>query len=492
MHALLVRRARFLRPFTVALGLAVLVPAVVWAHGALKSSQPASGAHLAAAPREIRLDFTDAPEVRVSRIELRGPDGKPVALGPLGLAIDSRRSLLAAIQGPLIAGTYTVSWQFAGADGHPIRGTFTFTIAPGASGTGSIEQPAAAHHDPVSMPAGSGFDAESPAYVAIRWVLFAGLLVVVGAVAFRYIVLRFLALREGSEEGRKHHSMSSAIIAMRDRAAAVGVVGAAVVLIALFLRLIAQSYAMHGGVGAWDTALIGTMVTSTRWGWAWVAQLAGGLVAFVGYLLARRGTCAGWTIAALGALVLAFTPAFSGHAATAPQLTSLAILADGLHVISAGGWLGSLLLVIGVGIPVALRGEEAIGGRRVADLVNAFSPTALVFAGLLGATGLFTAWLHLGGISALWESTYGRTLLIKLAILSIVAATGAYNWLRVRPALGDVEGARRIRRSSTVELAAGLVVLLVTAVLVATPPPMEMGTTRAAQSIGTQTAPEAP
>ena len=101
--------------------------------------------------------------------------------------------------------------------------------------------------------------------------------------------------------------------------------------------------------------------------------------------------------------------------------------------------------------------------------MNAFSPTALAFAGVTATTGVFAAWLHLERVSALWETAYGRTLLIKLAVLSIVAATGAYNWLRVRPALGDLEGATRVRRSAMVELGVGLLVLAVTAVLVAMP-----------------------
>ena len=63
--------------------------------------------------------------------------------------------------------------------------------------------------------------------------------------------------------------------------------------------------------------------------------------------------------------------------------------------------------------------------------------------------------------------------MLKLGILSVVAGTGAYNWLRVKPTLGDVVGARRVRRSARVEVAVALLVLVVTAVLVATPTSMD-------------------
>ena len=91
-------------------------------------------------------------------------------------------------------------------------------------------------------------------------------------------------------------------------------------------------------------------------------------------------------------------------------------------------------------------------------------------------TGAVSAWIHLETPGNVWGSSYGRVLLLKLAILSIVAATGAYNWLRVLPALGGPDGAARIGRSARIEVAVAIVVLLVTAVLVATPTPMDMPT----------------
>ena len=57
------------------------------------------------------------------------------------------------------------------------------------------------------------------------------------------------------------------------------------------------------------------------------------------------------------------------------------------------------------------------------------------------------------------------------ALLAGVAALGFYNWRRVLPTLGDDAATHRLRRSARVELGLGLVVLLVTAVLVALPTP---------------------
>jgi putative copper export protein len=214
------------------------------------------------------------------------------------------------------------------------------------------------------------------------------------------------------------------------------------------------------------------MVAGTVWGLGWLLQLAGSGLVLAGLGLARRRN-EGWWLATIGAIALAFTPALSGHAASTPGYAFPAVVSDAMHVIGASGWLGSLLIVVIVGIPAAIRLERDQRDAAVAALVNAFSPTALTFAGITVVTGVFAAWLHVGTFGNLWETVYGRTLLLKLGVLSVVALTGAYNWLRVRPALGTPESTGRMKRSATVELVVASLVLAVTAVLVATPTPMD-------------------
>ena len=443
---------------------------VAYAHGTLRRSVPAKDEHLSAVPRDLRLTFTEAVELTFARLSLVGPRGA-VPLGPLVLVPDSATVLIAPITGPLIEGAYTVRWQVAGADGHPVRGEYTFFIAPGAGGLATLadDDPPVnteTHHDPTTFPESSSFSANSPLYAVIRWATFVALLGVIGAIAFR-IVLKIMVLQR---------SPAGAAISAEagTRAAVLGFSLAVGLLVIGIVRLIAQSYALHGGSNALDTTLIAAMLTRTVWGTAWLLQLAGTAVVLVGFLLVRRTNQVGWLIAASGAVILAFTPGLSGHATATERFAPLPVITDALHVIGAAGWLGSLLFVIAVGVPVALRLQPGTRAAAIAALVNAFSPTALFFAGLTVATGVFAAWLHLETIPALWESAYGRTLLVKLAVLTGVFGTGAYNWLRVKPALGEEVATSRLRRSATFELAVGIVVLAVTAVLVATGTPAAM------------------
>jgi putative copper export protein len=131
-----------------------------------------------------------------------------------------------------------------------------------------------------------------------------------------------------------------------------------------------------------------------------------------------------------------------------------------------------LLAIALVGLPLAFRLDRDDRWTVVADIVHTFSPAALVFASVAALAGVFIAWTHLPTLSALWTSEYGRILLLKLGLIAGTALIGAYNWLRVRPSLGDPTSARRLRRSASVELAIAALVVAVTAVLVATPMPM--------------------
>ena len=100
-------------------------------------------------------------------------------------------------------------------------------------------------------------------------------------------------------------------------------------------------------------------------------------------------------------------------------------------------------------------------------MVNAFSPVALTCGATIVATGIIVSLLRLEPLSTLWTSGYGQVLMLKLGLVMILFALGAWNWRRVKPTLGGDEGVSALRRSAKMELTVGVTVLAVTAVLVA-------------------------
>jgi putative copper export protein len=143
-----------------------------------------------------------------------------------------------------------------------------------------------------------------------------------------------------------------------------------------------------------------------------------------------------------------------------------------MHLLSAGIWLGTLLVLLSAGVR-AVWSRSTDDGVAVASLVDRFSPVALIAATVLGGTGVVSAILYVDEVRQLWETTYGRALLAKTGLFGVTAALGAYNWRRVRPRIGAPGGVARLRRSGTAELLVAAAVLAVTAWLVHLPMPHE-------------------
>lgn len=446
--------------------LLIAAPAVAGAHGLLRSSSPAADTTLAAAPSEIRLVFTEDPERAFTRIRVLGPDGqvftRPVEIFPGNVAV-------ARIAGRLGPGEYRVEWQTAGDDGHPVSGSFNFAVAESGGDTTAgpaAHLPSAAQHmaDLGVMP---DVDAFAGLAAVLRWLTLVGAVAAIGAIAFRYTVLARVSL-EIDTEIRTDYLPDAA-----RRAAEVGALAAILLLATAAARLLLQSLAIHGTDRALDTAMLSEMVTDTNWGLAWVTLVAGALAAVTGFLLVRGGRGAGWPVAAIGCAAVAIGLALASHAAVVQRLSGPSIVANVVHTVAAAGWLGNLLLVFAVGLPLAWRLDRGDRWTVVRDIVRAFSPAALAFGALAALTGIFMAWTHVGSVAALTGTKYGNVLLLKLGLLCLTGLTGAYNWLRVRPTLGDQTGARRLRRTAGAELAVATLVLAVTAVLVAVPIPMD-------------------
>jgi copper transport protein len=183
------------------------------------------------------------------------------------------------------------------------------------------------------------------------------------------------------------------------------------------------------------------------------------------------------TTASVGVLVacvaLALSASLSGHPVAAPNAAWAAVSLDALHILAAGGWIGSLLVLMVAGLPaIVMSLPPESRGTAVRTLFSTFSPMALACGGIVLLTGAIGAWFELGALKPLFASTYGRILLVKLGILLLVAGVGAYNWRATLPGLGSEQATSGLRRTAGAELALAAVVLLVTAVLTATTPPI--------------------
>ncbi|MCU0635540.1 MAG: copper resistance protein CopC [Gemmatimonadaceae bacterium] len=114
---------------------ALLVPAASYAmlHLKLVRSEPAANATLAAAPAQVKLWFSQAPQLPVTRLSLVRADGAPTALTPVTRADGANEPIVAPLPAGLAPGTWTIRWRTVAKDGHAVKGDVRFTIAAPAA-----------------------------------------------------------------------------------------------------------------------------------------------------------------------------------------------------------------------------------------------------------------------------------------------------------------------------------------------------------------------
>lgn len=281
-------------------------------------------------------------------------------------------------------------------------------------------------------------------------------MVVIGSCAFVLLIATRVSHLSGSSL-----ALSSAMPDTRVLARWAMVVLAA----AMLARLLAQGWMLGEG----ESLVIQPLLATTIWGWGWLVGAAGTLLSAAS-LIFGHGRRAAWRATAVGTILLALSFSLTGHATSAPKPV-LYVMLDCIHVMAAGGWLGTLLVVAAVGLRSVLALPVEQRGHAASELINAFSTFALLCATTLVVTGFVAAWSHLPSVPALWQTHYGQALLRKLVVIAMTALVGAFNWRVIKPRLADAATIPLLRKSAAAELAIGLAVVILTAILVGISPP---------------------
>jgi putative copper export protein len=284
---------------------------------------------------------------------------------------------------------------------------------------------------------------------------FVSLFLANGAIGFRFAAVRHRLTRpkDDSERAIYHRALRHAAI--------LGLLGTLVQTGLLVLQLPQLAQRKHLSVGQ---LVMTDPQTNARCVLLLLALIGFGLAASAPLRLSRPSRLSvPWLLAAVGLIGAELSAVLSGR---------LEGMVNPVHQLLAGLWLGTLAVLVIAGLATVLRdAPRAQRGPIVADLVNGFSPLALICGPLLVLTGVITALLHLHPFSSLWSTPYGYALLTKLCIVAVVFGLGAWNWRRQRPRLGSEEAAGMIRRSAVWELTAATLVLIVTSILVSLPAP---------------------
>lgn len=143
---------------TVSLGLLVGVVSPAGAHDTLISTSPADGAVLETPPPLIELTFSGEVTELGSALVVEDASGAPVQDAPPTIEGTVVRSPLPPDVG---LGSYLVRWRVVAEDGHPIEGTFGFTVSYRAARGAGTDSPTDGPNDsPTGSPTGAPGTAE--------------------------------------------------------------------------------------------------------------------------------------------------------------------------------------------------------------------------------------------------------------------------------------------------------------------------------------------
>jgi copper transport protein len=443
-----------------ALGVATALPAS--AHAEIVSATPAEGQRLESAPTSVTLKFSEPVSIDTGYLRVLDKDGKRLDTGKPQHPGGDGTAATVSVKAGLPDGGYLVSWRVVSADSHPIGGAYSFVVGDGAALTTT------------GQPDGGAVDGlVKNSFTVIRWLGFAGLALLGGAV--------FLTVcwRDGRRE-RRARALVWTGWGLVAGSAAVGLLlegpyGAGTRISKLFSPALLDA-TLHTGYGRMLSARL-----------VLLAALAGVLVHLLDSADSPPWLEDAGALAGLGVLA---TFGGAGHAVAGNQ-APLAVFSDTAHLAAMATWLGGLVMIVAC----LLRRADALG-----TALPKFSPLAMGCVATLVVTGTYRSWRDIGSWDALFGTTYGRIVVVKIALLALLVVLGNASRLWVRrhaaapvapqpaalvsvgggggsdappPDDEDPPAAARIgvlRKSVGAELAVAAVVLAFTAVLVAEPP----------------------
>jgi copper transport protein len=452
----------------IALGILGASAGPALAHATLLSSTPAPNTRgVLESATSVTLRFSEPVQIlNRSDITIVNGRGSRVDTGaPQTVPGDPHRVVI-PMRGPLLPNSYTVRYRVVSSDSHTAAQAFVFGV-----GKAKLASP---------ILAGTGGISDSSATaVAARIAELVALGLLVGLLGFRALVWgpaveaaegisaaeRESALRHGQRLFWRAFwalavlagAAESAILAAKSAVIFhTGILSAALHPSGAY-QLVAAS--RFGDLLGWRSGAVAALVAVAFL--TWTAENAGPPSAH-----GRRGPLAVMGLLGVTALTLLST---QGHASQAP-LAPLSIAADATHLTGAAIWVGGLPCLIAV----LLRAPRALpeGGRTLASAtLRRFSRIALWSVAIISVTGLARMAGELSSPTQLWSTGYGRDLMLKASLLLPVLVLARRN-RRLVAALADgltptAARLKAVARRVQMELAIGIGIIAVAAVLVA-------------------------
>ncbi|MEX0764249.1 MAG: CopD family protein [Nitrosopumilaceae archaeon] len=414
------------------------------AHPFIVDTEPAQATNVFTEINQIVIHYSEAVEQDYSTIKVFDKNGNQVDNKDTKY-FQGENSLVVTTE-PLDDGVYTVTSKvLSQIDGHIVDSAFVFAI--GSVGIDPSLLKVKTEQSSVYIPE-----------AAARFPGLVGQVMILGATLSLLLIWKSIkaknTIKESFEELQKKHSRYFLKLTG---------IGMFLVLASNVAMLAVQSIAIQAS--ALDAI-------QTGFGTTWLVRMILTIALFVIWFWIERKTVVGkmQQLLILGfSLALISTTTMLGHGAA--SMHEPAIILDYTHNLLAAVWIGGVTYTAFAIIPSFAKLESDKKERMSLLIIPKVSSMVIIAVGILIITGPALLWFLESDVGLLYNSTYGKLILAKIALGSIMVAIGGYNQFRIqKPAeknlgSGHVHVYNKFRKSLRIESVVGIVLLGVVALL---------------------------
>jgi len=414
---------------------------LAYAHPFLLDSEPAQGQSVSIGTTQIITYYSEAVEIDFSELKIYDSDGNQV--DNRDIAYNNAESSLIITTSPLEDGVYTITSKvLSKVDGHLVHAAIIFGVGNVQIDTSLLDS---------QQQSETTFIPESIA----RFPGLIGQTIVLGGVIASIAIWstrqsRFkdqIALIENSFKAKFSKVIGFGIIA---------------VFASNFIIL---------GVQTWRLETSPFDIIETTFGSTWLTRMIITIILIViWFWLERKSKISIKTQLPMlvFALALIATTTMMGHGASTEMMPP--IILDYVHNLLSSIWIGGVIFLGFVVLPSITKLDGNVRDKITISLIPRFSGMIIIALGILIITGPTLLWFLDSNVSSLTDSTYGKLIIIKIAIASIMIAFGGFYQIKfVNQAKNDLKSTsvfKKLQKPLRFEACLGIVLLAVVALLV--------------------------
>ena len=414
---------------------------LAYGHPFLLDSEPSQGQNVAVGTTQIITHYSEAVEINFSELKIYDSNGNQV--DNRDTAYYNAESSLVITTSPLEDGVYTIASKvLSKVDGHLVHAAIIF-------GVGDVQIDASLLESQEQSE--TTFIPESIA----RFPGLVGQTIVLGGIIASIVIW---------STGQTRFKEQIALIETSFKAKFSKVIGFGI--IAVF----ASNFIMLG-VQTWRLETSPLDVIQTTFGHTWLTRMILTIILIgIWFWIERKNQVSIKTQLPMlvFALALIATTTMMGHGASTELVPP--IILDYVHNLLSSIWIGGVIFLGFVVLPSITKLDGTVRDKITISLIPRFSAMIIISLGILIITGPTLLWFLDSNVSSLTDSTYGKLIMLKIAIASVMIAFGGFYQIRfIQQAKKDLKSTsvfKKLKRPLRFEAGLGIALLAVVALLV--------------------------